>query len=103
MSAISETIVREFLEASGFLVQQGRKFVAPGKAPKGPAAEPLSAGSSITLAVAASGSAGVIRFGGGGNHSAALRFPDGAREMELQGGGGLLVNGIDVVSLCGLR
>ena len=29
MSAISETIVREFLEASGFLVQQGRKFVAP--------------------------------------------------------------------------
>ena len=31
MSAISETIVREFLEASGFLVQQGRKFVAPSR------------------------------------------------------------------------
>ena len=31
MSAISETIVREFLEANGFLVQQGRKFVAPSR------------------------------------------------------------------------
>ncbi len=31
MSAISETIVREFLEASGFLVQQERKFVAPSR------------------------------------------------------------------------
>ena len=31
MSAISETIVREFLEAGGFLVQQGRKFVAPSR------------------------------------------------------------------------
>jgi len=31
MSAISETIVREFLEARGFLVQQGRKFVAPSR------------------------------------------------------------------------
>ena len=31
MSAISETIVREFLEAKGFLVQQGRKFVAPSR------------------------------------------------------------------------
>jgi len=31
MSAISETIVREFLEASGFLLQQGRKFVAPSR------------------------------------------------------------------------
>ncbi len=31
MSAISETIVREFLEAKGFLVQQGRKFVAPAR------------------------------------------------------------------------
>jgi hypothetical protein len=31
MSAISETIVNEFLEANGFLVQQGRKFVAPSR------------------------------------------------------------------------
>ena len=31
MSAISETIIREFLEASGFLLQQGRKFVAPSR------------------------------------------------------------------------
>ena len=31
MSAISETIVREFLEASGGLVQQGRKVVAPAR------------------------------------------------------------------------
>jgi len=31
MSAISETIVREFLEGKGFLVQQGRKFVAPSR------------------------------------------------------------------------
>ena len=31
MSAISETIVREFLEASGFLVKQGSKFVAPSR------------------------------------------------------------------------
>ena len=31
MSAISETIVREFLEANGFLVQQGRKLVAPSR------------------------------------------------------------------------
>ncbi len=31
MSAISETIVREFLEGNGFLVQQGRKFVAPSR------------------------------------------------------------------------
>ncbi len=31
MSAISETIVREFLEASGFLLKQGRKFVAPSR------------------------------------------------------------------------